>query len=168
LRWKCVQMVSVSSSWSTIHHLSALVTYRRHSYWRLAKVRACRPIRLQRNRSSSVLPVTQSVSQYKNTRSVPDNIWGQIGILGFLVTDGVCFATRWNFKVILPHCVLSSITSTILPVKTQLFICCTIQLNVPAVEYRYASLNDGDTTFWEVRRWAISSSCERHSVLTQT
>ena len=30
-------------------------------------------------------------------------------------------------------------------------------------EYRYASLNDGDT-FWEMRRQAISSLCERHRV----
>jgi hypothetical protein len=29
--------------------------------------------------------------------------------------------------------------------------------------YMYASLNDGDT-FWETRRWAISSLCERHRV----
>ena len=44
-----------------------------------------------------------------------------------------------------PHCVLSSITGTILPVRTQLFVYCTIQLHVSAEEYRYASLNDGDT-----------------------
>jgi hypothetical protein len=61
------------------------------------------------------------------------------------------FTACWNFKVIHPHCVLSSITGTILTVKAYLFIYCTIQLNVSAVEYRYASLNDGDT-FWEMRR----------------
>jgi len=89
--------------------------------------------------------VTQSVSHYKNTKAVPDNIWGQTGILGLLVADDVYFATCWNFKAIHPHCVFSSITGTILPVKAQLFIYWIIQLNVSAVEYRYASLNDGDT-----------------------
>ena len=34
-------------------------------------------------------------------------------------------------------------------------------------QYSHASLNDGDTS-WEMRRSAISSLCERHSVLTQT
>jgi len=113
----CVQMVSVSSSWSPIHHLSPLVTYRRHSYWCLAKAFACRPIRLQTNHS--LIHATCDavrVSLQKHER-VPDIIWGQIGILGLLVADGVYFATCWNFKVIHPHCVLSSITGTILPVK---------------------------------------------------
>jgi len=27
--------------------------------------------------------------------------------------------------------------------------------------YRYTSINDGET-FWEERRWAISSLCEHH------
>ena len=33
----------------------------------------------------------------------------------------------------------------------------------PVLGCRYASLNDRDT-FWEMRRWAISSSCERRRV----
>jgi len=94
-----------------------------------------------------MLPVTQSVSHSKNTRAVPDNVLGQIGILGRLVTDGVCFAKCWNFKAVEPHCVLSSIIGTVpvLPVKIRLFVYCIIQLHVSAEEYRYASLNDGDT-----------------------
>jgi hypothetical protein len=35
--------------------------------------------------------------------------------------------------------------------------------NLPYTQYSHASLNDGDT-FWEMRRQAISSLCERHRV----
>ena len=35
------------------------------------------------------------------------------------------------------------------------------------LKYSNASFTNGDT-FWEMRRQAISSLCERHSVLTQT
>jgi len=70
----CVQMVSVSSSWSQIHHLSALVMYRRHTYWRLARACSCRHIRLQTNRSLIHATRDAVLVSFQNTRTVPDNI----------------------------------------------------------------------------------------------